>query len=165
MGGSRLPVILGAAVSTDGSLMASVSGIAPQFLTVLRRQGSGYGEIAKEVLASDFRREARVSFSPDSRYLLVEGERAAGVFDPAAPRLAWLPLPGGLAEVAFPGGGRFTAVAAHSGTLVQLRVVRPFTSPIIDATFSAQQLFLGTVEGDLLLGMDGRLLRIGMVEL
>jgi hypothetical protein len=165
MGGSRLPVILGAAVSTDGSLLASVSGIAPQFLTVLRRQGTGFGEIAKEVLASDFRREVRVIFAPDSRYLLFEGERAAGIFDPAAPRLAWVPLPGALSDVSFPGGGRLTAVAARDGALVELRILRPFTAPILKETFSANQLFLGTVEGDLLLGMDGRLLRIGLEAL
>ncbi len=164
-GGSRLPVVLGAAVSPDGSLIASVSGIAPQFLTVLRRQGTGFGEMAKEVLASDFRREVRVSFSPDSRYLLVEGERAAGLFDPAAPRLAWLPLPGDLAEASFPGGGRLTAIASHDGALVDLRILRPFTALILNETFSAQQVFLGTIEGDLLLGMDGRLLRIGLEAL
>ena len=164
-GGSRLPVILGAAVSADGSLIASVSGIAPQFLTVLHRQGKGFGEVAKEVLASDFRREVRVSFSPDSRYLLVEGERAVGIFDPAAPRLSWLPLPGALAEVSFPGKGRLTATAARDGSLVELRILRPFTASILKETFSAQQLFLGTIEGDLLLGMDGRLLRIGLEAL
>jgi hypothetical protein len=165
MGGSRLPVILGAAVSADGALMASVSGIAPQILTVLRRQATGFAEAAKEVLASDFRREVRLSFSPDSRYLLVEGERAAGIFDPAAERLAWLPLPGGLADVSFPGGGRLTAVVARNGTLVELQILRPFTAPILKETFTAQQLFLGTVEGDLLLGLDGRLLRIGLESL
>ena len=165
MGGSRLPVILGAAVSPDGSLAASVSGVAPQFLTVLRRQGTGLAEMAKEVLASDFRREVRMSFSPDSRYLLVEGERAAGIFDPAAPRLAWLPLPGGLSDVSFPGGGRLTAVTARDGARVELRILRPFSSPILTETFTAQQLFLGTVEGDLLLGLDGRLLRIGLEAL
>ena len=165
MGGSRLPVILGATVSADGALMASVSGIAPQILTVLRRQATGFAEVAKEVLASDFRREVRLSFSPDSRYLLVEGERAAGIFDPAAERLAWLPLPGGLADVSFPGGGRLTAVVARNGTLVELQILRPFTAPILKETFTAQQLFLGTVEGDLLLGLDGRLLRIGLESL
>jgi hypothetical protein len=165
MGGSRLPVILGAAVSADGALMASVSGIAPQILTVLRRQAAGFAELAKEVLASDFRREVRLSFSPDSRYLLVEGERAAGIFDPAAERLAWLLLPGGLADVSFPGGGRLTAVAAHDGARMELQILRPFTAPILKETFTAQQLFLGTVEGDLLLALDGRLLRIGLEAL
>jgi hypothetical protein len=164
-GGSRLPVIFGAAVSADGSLLASVSGIAPQFLTVLRRQGAGFGEIAKEVLVSDFRREVRVTFSPDSRCLLVEGERAVGIFDPAAPRLSWLPLSGSLSDVSFPGGGRLTAVAARDGTRVELRILRPFTAPILKETFSAQQLFLGTVEGDLLLGLDGRLLRVELEAL
>ena len=165
VGGSRLPVILGAAISPDGSLIASVSGIAPQLLTVLRRQGQGFGEMDREVLVSDFRREVRVSFSPDSRYLFIEGERAMGLFDPAAPRLAWLPLQGAISDICFPGGGRLTAVAARDGSVVELRILHPFTAPIMKETFSAQQLFLGTVEGDLLVGMDGRLLRIGLEAL
>jgi hypothetical protein len=153
------------AAATDGALLASVSGIAPQYLTVLRRQGSGFGELAKEVLASDFRREVRMAFSPDSRYLLFEGDTAAGFFDPAAPRLAWIPMRGGLSACSFPGGGRFAALAAREGTRTVLRILSPFTAPIWEESFSAQHVYLGTVEDGLILGMDDRLLRIDLKAL
>jgi hypothetical protein len=165
IGGSRIPVIFGAAASTDGALLASVSGIAPQYLTVLRRQGSGFGELAKEVLASDFRREVRIAFSPDSRYLLVEGDSAAGFFDPAAPRLDWVSMRGVLSAMSFPGGGRLAALASREGARTDLRILSPFTAPIVEESFAAQRLYLGTVEDDLILGMDDRLLRIDLKAL
>ncbi len=165
IGGSRIPVIFGVAASTDGALLASVSGIAPQYLTVLRRQGSGFGELAKEVLASDFRREVRMAFSPDSRYLLIEGAAAAGFLDPAAPRLAWTPMRGALAAISFPGGGRLAALAARDGTRTDLRILSPFTAPILEESFPAQHFFLGTIEDDLILGVDDRLLRIDLKAL
>jgi hypothetical protein len=164
-GGSRIPIILGDAVASDGSLLAAISGIGPQYLVVFHRQGSSYGELAREALSSDFRREVRMAFPPDARYLLFEGDRSAGIFDPGSRRISWVPLGGALAALSFPAEGRFAALAARDGARAELRIVSPFTAPILSESFTAHQLFLGGVDGGLLLGMDGRLLRIDIVAL
>jgi hypothetical protein len=159
-GGSRIPVILGCVVSPDAALLASVSGIDPQTLTVLGGQGSAYTTVGKITLASDFRREPRMSFSPDSRFLAVEGKRSVGLFDPATARISWINLSGDLAGIGFPGRGRFAAVAARNGPRAELRILAPFSAPIARETFPAQELFLGGIDGQLLLGLNGKLLRI-----
>jgi hypothetical protein len=158
--GSRIPVILGCAVSPDSSLLASISGIDPQYLTVMQSSGSTYAIVAKTALSSDFRREVRMSFSPDSRYLTFEGKMAAGFFDPRSARLSLIGIRGDLAGVAYPGRGRFAAVLARDGSLAELRIVSPFGPPIMRESFPAQALFLGSLEDQLLLGMDDTLLRI-----
>jgi hypothetical protein len=159
-GGSRIPVILGCAVSPDSALLATVSGIDPQYLTVLEGQGAAYAPVAKMTLSSDFRRELRMGFSPDSRFLGVEGRRAVGLFDPASARMSWINLRGDLAGLGFPGRGRLAAVTARNGPLVELRILSPFSAPILRETFPARELFLGGIDGQLLLGVNGRLMRI-----
>ena len=159
-GESRIPVILGDAVSGDGALLAAVSGIDPQYLTVMRRGGSTFARLSKTALSSDFRREVRMSFSPDSRFLMLEGERSTGLYDPASRRLSWVSLRGTVAGMSFPGRGQYAALAARDGPLAELCIVGPFTAPILRESFPAHELSLGEVDGQLLMGIDDRLLRI-----
>jgi hypothetical protein len=164
-GGSRIPAIFGAALSPDGTTLASISGIDPQYFTVLKRDGSSYSGLARTVPGTDFRREARMQFSPDSRYLLIEGKNAPGLFDPESRQLSWSDLRGPLVGVSFPGKGKYAVFASREGAVVHLQILSPFTFPILRETFSAQQFFLGDIDGQILLGLDGRLLRIDLEAL
>ncbi len=159
-GGSRIPVILGSAVAPDGSLIAAVSGIDPQLLTVLGRQGSRFAPLATLRLSSDYRREIRIGFSPDSRYLFVEGKPGAGLYDAAGRYLRGVSLRGRLAAAAFPGHGRLAAFASEEGGRAQLVIEPPTGVAVYREEFPAQELSLGDIEGQLLLGRDGVLLRI-----
>jgi hypothetical protein len=159
-GGSRIPVILGSAMAPDNSLIAAVSGISPQFFTVLRRQGSGYAPLAPLSLPSDYRREVRMGFSPDSRFCFIEGKSGAGLFDPGAQTLRWVSLRGRLAGAAFPGHGRLAALASTEGGRAQLVIEPPAGVPVYREEFAAHEVSLGSIDGQLLLGWDGELLRI-----
>ena len=158
--GSRIPVILGCAVSPDGSKIAAVSGIDPQYLLLLQKKGSTYAPREQRLLSSDFRREARVAFSPDSRYLAFEGERSAGVFDPVSRRFSWVPLRGPLAGITFIANGRDAAFLARDGARCELCLVTPFTAPVSRESFPAGEVFLGGIDGQILLGIDDRVARI-----
>ena len=159
-GGSRIPVILGSALSADGSLVAALSGIGPQYLTVLRRQATGYAPIAAVGLATDFRREVRMGFSPDSRWLYLEGQDAAGIFDPAAASLRWVKLRGRLAGGAFAWAGRYAAVASLESGRTQLAIEPPAGIAVYREEFPAREVYLGSIENGILMGWDGLLLRI-----
>jgi hypothetical protein len=167
--GSRIPVIVGDAVAPDGSLLAAVSGIGPQYLTVLRRQNASnprsstapaYAVIAKVGLPSEYRREVRIGFSPDSRYLVLEGTAGPGLFDPSAGLLRWVSLHGTLAGAAWPGNGRLAALASRDSGLARLVIEPPTGVMVYREEFPVRELYLATIEGQLLLGWDGQLLRI-----
>lgn len=163
--GSRISVVYGCAVSGSGGLLASVSGIDPQRLTIFEKSGSSYSVLEKLTLDTDFRREVRVQFSPDSRYLLFESRGSVGLFDPEERRFTRLGTAGALSGAAFLGSGRIAALASTEGGRVALRVFSPFLAQISEETFPAGDLFLGTVDGQLLLGIDGRLLRVNVEAL
>ena len=164
-GGSRIAVVYGCSVSANGDLIAVVSGIGPQMLTVLAKSASTFTVLEKSVIPTDFRREVRTRFSNDSRYLVYEKESGAGLFDPEEKRFSSIALPGTLAGMAFLRQGRITALASIDANRVALRVVRPFVAGISSETFSAADLFVGTIDGQLLLGIDGRLLRVNVEAL
>ncbi len=159
-GPARIPVIFGTAVADDASLIASIGGIDPQYVSVLRRSGATYEPVARQAVTSDFRREVRIAFSPDAHYLVFESKDGAEMMDPAARRVSTVGLRGALAGIAFPGAGRYAAVAGDDGAQADLAIVSPSGVPVMHESFSAARLSLGSVDGQLLLVWDGRLARI-----
>jgi len=159
-GQSRIQVTYGCAVARDGSYVASVSGIGPQVLTVLGRNGATYSRALRLTLSTDYRREVQMGFSPDSRYLFYEGADAVGLVEPSAGWLASIPLRGRLAGSTFLSRSKVATFAARDGKRVNLRLVSPFLATVSSESFPAGDLFVGTIDGQLLLGMNGRLLRV-----
>lgn len=165
IGTARIPVVLGVAAAPDGGSFASVSGIDPQSLTLYARSGGGFAESVRLALASDFRREVRLAWAPDSRWLAVEGVGSVGAADPRSGRISWTPLAGGLAGIAFPGAGRAAAFLSRSPSGWELLVASPFMEPLLRASFAAGEATVGIVDGGILLGVDGRLLRVDVEAL
>jgi hypothetical protein len=163
--GSRIGVVMGAALSADGSKLAAVSGIDPQVLTLFRRRDASFEQVAVKRLSSDFRREVRMAFSPDSRFLAFEDAAGVGFLDPSTASVETFELAGQLSGIAFPGHGRSAAFIGRSGATARLEIVAPFSEPIYSEKLSASDVFLGSVDGQLLLGWDGRLMRIDIEAL
>jgi len=148
------PVILGDAVSIDAALMASVSGIGPQILTVLRRAGSNIRSLRGRCLPPVSAR------GPD---VLLSGRGGSWSSKAIAPRGCLHRVP--VAYPGFPfgeslrsslsGHGRFVALAAREGERAELQILAPFMAPILRESFTARELSLAAIDGQLLLGMDG----------
>jgi hypothetical protein len=159
-GGSRIPVVLGTALSPDGTFIAAVCGIGPQKLVVFRRHNGGYAPLPVRELASDYRREVRMGFSPDSRYLFFESPDGAGLYDPAAQELRLAGVRGRLYGAGFPGHAKVAAFAAMDSGRAQVVIQPPSGAALYREDLTAHELSVGTIDGQLLLGWDGQFLRV-----
>lgn len=79
-GGSRLPVILGTAVSPSGAWVAAMSGIDRQRLIVLSRGDSKYRVQSHRYLDSDYREPVRLVIMSDERLVLYRRPDGIGVW-------------------------------------------------------------------------------------
>lgn len=163
--GSRIPVIFGCAVSMDGRRIAAVSGVDGQFLSVLERQGSDFRPVSHIPLDSDFRSEIRMEFSPDGRYLVLEGSGSAVVYDCASRRIFTTSLSAGLAGFTFLQKSGSTAFCAWNGSRAELVISKPFANPFFRESFPAGSVYIGEIDGAILLGIDTTLARIDLEEM
>ena len=163
--GSRIPVIFGCAVSMDGRRIAAVSGVDGQFLSVLERQGSDFRPVSLIPLDSDFRSEIRMEFSPDGRYLVLEGSGSAVVYDCASRRIFTTSLSAGLAGFTFLQKSGSTAFCAWNGSRAELVISKPFANPFFRESFPAGSVYIGEIDGAILLGIDTTLARIDLEEM
>ena len=101
-GGSRYSVILGGAISSNGSRVAIVCGIDMQRFLLFERVGSSGGEykvIYHEFLETGFRRPVRVSFLDEDQRIVFEREGGIGVYNSRSRRTMFIPLNGEIAAM------------------------------------------------------------------
>ena len=96
-GGSRYEVILGCAISRDGSHIGIISGIDEQRFLLLERFGSSGGDyrvVYHEYLDIGFRRSVRILFTDEDRRLVFERAGGVSCYNIRTRRGIFIPLDG-----------------------------------------------------------------------
>ena len=160
--GSRIPVLLGAAVSGDRNQIALISGIDPQVLVVIRRRAEEFVQDFRQELESDFRREVQMSFSPDARFLFYEVEGGLGVLDMRKKSSRRLAANGVLESM--DSSSEFTVSTFRLEGGSRLLIFRPLDSLFFSRELSAESVYVRVMGSALIVGIEGMLLRADLVE-
>ena len=169
-GGSRYSVILGAALSSDGSKLGIVSGIDQQRFLMLERFGASGGDyrvVYHEFLDSDFRREIFISFIDNDSRIIFESNIGLTSYNVRARRTARIPLNGRIAAIDYSGDNGFFFLInstgeqkelvgirfPHEGRFVRSRSGRNLQDAIfMKASFTSDDIFLGRSSSALIVG-------------
>lgn len=155
-GGSRRAVILGCAISRDGSRLGIVSGIDDQRFLLLERFGGPEGEykvIYHEFLEDGFRRAVHVAFIDQDRWIVFEREGGVGVYEISSRQGAKIPLKGEIAAIdTAGGGGLFFVISSLPDERKELVGVRLPGRIVICAPFKSGGVFLGRTGSQLFVG-------------
>ena len=157
--GSRIPVILGVAFRQDR--LAVLSGIDPQRLSLLARKNGAFAGGEPLATGSDLRRESLMRFTVDGNFLAYETE--SGLALQELDGKAGAVLSGRLLALDSSPEG-IVAVGQRDGEGCLLRLLRPLSSPVYSRRLPAADLFLRFLDGGLLVGFPGRLLRADYLE-
>ena len=108
-GGSNYAVILGCAISSNGSRVGIISGIEQQRFLFLERFGESgeYKVVYHEFLDAGFRRPVLVSFIDDDSRLVYERQGGIDCYNIKSRRMMRIPLEGEIAAIDNSGEGGF----------------------------------------------------------
>ncbi len=100
-GGSRYSIILGCAISADGSYIGIISGIEQQRFLLLERFGSNndYKAVYHEFIGEGFRRAVFISFIDQNKRLVYECSKGLGCYDIKSRQGIHIPLNGEIAAM------------------------------------------------------------------
>jgi hypothetical protein len=100
-GGSRYAVILGCAISRNGSRVGIISGIDKQRFILLERfaNTNEYRVVYHEFLETGFRRPVHISFIDEDRRIVFEREGGLGCYSSGSRRAIFIPLDGEIAVI------------------------------------------------------------------
>ena len=155
-GGSRYPVILGCALSSDGTKLAVISGIDNQRFLFLERFGAGFGDykvVYHEFLSGSFRRPVFVNFVEDDRWVLFERTGGLGFYEAGSRRTTKVELDGEISAVDQSGGsGLVFAVVSWPENRRELAGIMLPDRVMVAAPFKSDDIFLGRSDSRLLVG-------------
>ncbi|MCL2720445.1 MAG: WD40 repeat domain-containing protein [Treponema sp.] len=181
IGGSRFSVILGCAISRNGSRIAVICGIDRQrFLLFERFSGSDgkYRIVYHEFLETGFRRPVRILFIDDDQRIIFEREGGIGCYNIKTRRTLNIPLDGEIAAIDESGSnGYFFVITAHSFLQKQIIGIKfpqdrlfgisktaALDSIFLKAQFKSNDVFLGRTDPMLVIGGGTTLISFTLEE-
>jgi hypothetical protein len=155
-GGSRYPVILGCAISHDGSRLAIISGIDEQRFLILEHFGSSAGDykvVYHEFLGSGFRRPVYITFAENDRWVVFERGGGLGFYEISSRRSEQVKLDGEICAIDHSGGkGMVFTVVSYSESSKKLIGIRLPGKVVIESPFISTEAFLGRMDSRLIAG-------------
>jgi len=169
-GGSRYAVILGCALSSNGSKIGVISGVDQQRFLLLEHFNNSSGEymtVYNEYIGTGFRRPVRISFIDEDRRLVFERYGGIGCYSVNARRAIFIPLNGEIAAIDDSGDrGVFfliTSLSPQRKDLVGIRFPNDGVFSPSKAASAQNAVFLKAPfkSGDVFLGRTGSTLVAG----
>lgn len=161
-GGSNHQVILGAAISEDGTMAACVSGIDRQRFLLIKISGNQYKIVYHAYLEGNLRRQAFVDFESDGRYAFFESENRLGFVDCARYTASSIRISGKVVEAGECPGDALFVVLAKNGTTWTLSAVERPDHLVVSTKFTAENACIIQRNDILYLGTDTRISRINI---
>jgi len=177
-GGSRYPVILGCAISRNGSRIGIISGIDKQRFILLERFGNNeYKVIYHEYLETGFRRPVHITFIDEDSQIVFEREGGIGCYNIKSRRTIFIPLDGKIAAVDNSGDqGLLFLIVSHPmqrneliGIKIPqdnffLRSVDMRSTIFLKAPFRSADVFLGRKDSMFVVGGGKTLISFNLEE-
>jgi hypothetical protein len=155
-GGSRHSVILGCAISRDGSRLALISGIDDQRFLILEHFGTSTGDykvVYHEFLGNGFRRPVYITFAENDRWVVFERDGGLGFYEISSRKSEQVKLDGEICAIDHSGGkGMVFAVVSYSGNNKKLFGIRLPGKVIIESPFISEEVFLSRMDSRLIAG-------------
>ena len=181
-GGSRYSVILGCALSSDGSYLGIISGIDQQRFLLFERFGNSgeYKVVYHEFLGGGFRRPVQISFIDNDQRLVFESPAGIGCYNIKSRYGIQIPLDGEIIAIDDSGDqGYFFLITSHSTgrkELVGIKFPRDSWIPLsmfrqnmrsavfLKAPFKSNNAFLGRTGSMIIAGGGTTLISFNLEE-
>ena len=170
-GGSGYAIILGCAISGDGSRIGLISGIEPQRFIMLERYGTGitslggtiplgisagnagYRVIHHEFLDNGYRRPVHIGFVENDRWIIYEREEGLGLYRIGSKQGGVAEFEGEICAIDNTGGqGVVFVIVAHSGNEKELIGINLPGRVALKAPFKSWEVFLKRTDSGLFVG-------------
>ena len=160
--GSDYQVILGVALSEDGTLAACVCGIDKQRFLLIHITNGQYKVVFHTWLEGNLHRQAYVDFEKSGKYAFFEYSKGIGIVDCVKRSANLIPSDGEVVNMGeYPGNNLFLALVKN-GTSYTLEAIERPDHLIATTRFTAQNAFLIQRNEAIFLGMDDRISRINI---
>ncbi len=162
---SRINVVYGGSVSSDGELMLTLTGIEPQLLTLWNKSGDDYQVQSTWSLSSELRRHAAAGFSDDGLYAYLEAEDELILIELKNKKLYSIPMTGRLQNIYFYGDSRLIYILGQDNSGPYLMISETDGNPLFYTRLLGKEVMLKKILNRIILGIDTNLIAYDLESL
>lgn len=163
-GGSGYPVILGAAISQSGDLIACVSGQDEQRFIIAKKSSNHTEIIHHEYLKKQTTRQKLVKFSRDESTVFYDSADGLGVADCRTGKSKHLPIKGHILSIQESAESGTVYVLSRTKTTYTVQVIEPFATAAGSFSFEANTACIAVQGENLFVGRDNTISRMQVVH-
>ena len=158
--GSKIPVIVGTAISNDENLIACISGLEPQKITIFKRRNGNFSPLLSKETDTDFRRETLAKFGWADGFLLVEGKHCVNIIDTLSGKLTRVKLKGTIKDIKVLSRSMVAVVVSELDNRSYFNILDQYGSTVIHAEFNGKTGPLRQIENHIIMGLQGGIMRL-----
>ena len=159
-GGSDFPIILGAALSQDAQMVATISGRNPTRFSLTKKEGDASKIIFHEFIDDKMPTQEVVKFNKNCSHVYYGFTNTLGVLNIEKLKQRHIPLHGSLVSLKESSGLIF-ALAKEQNTYT-VYAIESFDAVIASFSFTAEYAFIETDESSLYVGKDSSISKIAL---
>ena len=161
-GGSDYQVILGAALSSDGSMIALISGQNRQRFVLMKKYEAQSKVVFHEYVGQNDPRQRLVEFGKDGSTVWYNYKNTLGIVDTKSGKASHLAIRG--QAISLEESGDLVFVLTRDETKYTVYAIEKFDTMIGSFSFDAQSAFIRTDDENLFVGKDSSISRIKITK-
>ena len=162
--GSTWPVILGAAISNSGDLIACICGQGEQRFIVAKKSAGHTTIIHHEYFEHDVTRQLLVKFSKDGKTVYYDSGDGLGVVDCTTGKSKKIKTAGTVLSIQESADSKAVFVLSRDGDTCAIQIIEPFATYAGVFRFTAQSAFIAVHGADLFVGHDNTISKLNVVH-
>lgn len=159
-GGSNIPVVLGADISDDGSMIACVCGQDRQRFVLAQKDGDHSKIIFHEYLEKDQTRQLFVKFNRANDTVYFDADNAVGILDINTLKSSRVEVPGSVIQIEESTVDDIVFILSRKGRTNTVTVIEPVSNSLGHFSFESDSSFMKVKDDALFIGMDTKISRV-----
>ncbi|MCK5673119.1 MAG: PQQ-binding-like beta-propeller repeat protein [Spirochaetales bacterium] len=155
---SRINVVYGGSVSTDGEHLVTITGIDPQLLSLWNKSGNEYLTGAAWSMSTELRRHAVTGFSDDGLYAYVEAKEELLIIELKNKKQYSIPMSGRLQNIYFHGNSRLIYILGLDSISPYLMISETDGNILFYQRLSGKEVMLKKDLNRIILGIDKKII-------
>lgn len=161
-GGSNYDVILGVAISEDGSKIACVSGQDQQRFIVAEKNGGHSKVIYHEYLDESVSRQTLVKFNNNSDYVYFNGKDFLGIVNSKKSTSKKIPVKGKISQIEFSDNNELVFILSKNENKYTVTILESFVYPMASFSFEGESSFIQVHDDSLFIGRNTKISKISI---
>ncbi|GMO61226.1 MAG: hypothetical protein Ta2A_07210 [Treponemataceae bacterium] len=161
-GGSIHPIVLGSAISEDGSFVACLTGYPEQYISLIKVENGINRVIFNELLPSRIREQLFLKFSKSSNILYFEHAQGLSTLDLSTHRTTELPTVGKILSIYEIKNAHLAAVFSKKNSTYTVSILKNYTTYLGSFSFDAVNAFIRTTDDALFVGKDTTIAKLAI---